>query len=183
MTEMILERHFDPAMSPVEVLELALDAAGCFGMHRVRWNASYLAADGHRMMCSFSAPDMESARIALRQVNSDPTCLWNCSVHDAPGLEREDIDKANVLVARSFVDGVSLQEIQDIEDAGIGCLKTRNVRFLRTFFSADRKRMVCLYQAPDAESVRQAQREAGVPFEDAWAFTRLRPDSFPRVKD
>ena len=36
--------------------------------------------------------------------------------------------------------------------------------------------MLCLYEAPDAESVRQAQREAGVPFERAWAFEAIRRD-------
>jgi len=69
-----------------------------------------------------------------------------------------------------------LQKIQDIENAGIGCLESRNVRFIRTFFSADQKRMICLYAAPDAESVRQAQREAGVPFEEAWTFRAVDPE-------
>jgi hypothetical protein len=29
----------------------------------------------------------------------------------------------------------------------------------RSFFAADRKRMLCLYHAPDAESVRLVQRD------------------------
>lgn len=29
--------------------------------------------------------------------------------------------------------------------------------------------MVCIYAAPDAESVRSAQRQAGMPFETVWA--------------
>jgi hypothetical protein len=37
--------------------------------------------------------------------------------------------------------------------------------------------MICLYEAPDAESVRQAQREAGVPFDEAWAFARYGPEN------
>ena len=63
-----------------------------------------------------------------------------------------------------------------IEDAGIECLNMRNVRFVRTYFSADRTRMLCLYDAPDAEMVRQAQREAGVPFDDAWSFVIVDPN-------
>jgi uncharacterized protein DUF4242 len=47
------------------------------------------------------------------------------------------------------------------------------VTFLRTFFSRDRKRMLCLYEAPDAESVRVAEGKAGVPFERAWACERI----------
>jgi hypothetical protein len=175
MTELILERTFDPAFTPGKLVELAADSADCFGMHRVDWEASYLSADGHKMVCNFRAPDMESARIALRQINSDLSVFWKGSVHDAPGIDAAEIGKANVLVERSFDDGVALQDIQDIEDAGTLCLEIRDVRFLRTFFSADRKRMICLYEAPDAESVRQAQREAGVPFDEAWAFARYGP--------
>jgi hypothetical protein len=177
MTDLILERQFYPAMMPAGVLQLAADAVGCFGIHRVDWHASYLSADGHKMVCNFSAPDMESARIALRTVDADLTAFWKASVHHAPGLDAAEADKANVIVERSFEDGVELQHIQDIEDAGRWCLDVRNVRFIRTFFSANRKRMLCLYAAPDAESVRQAQREAGVPFEQVWAFSRFGPDS------
>jgi len=30
--------------------------------------------------------------------------------------------------------------------------------------------MICMYHAPDAESVRLAQRQAGMPIDDVWAF-------------
>ena len=183
MTELILERYFDSAFTPGEVLELAVDSAVCFGMHRVDWKASYLSADGHKMVCHFRAPDMESARIALRQIDSDLSVFWKGSVHDAPGIDAAEIAKANILVERSFDDGVVLQDIQDIEDAGIRCLEIREVRFLRTFFSADRKRMACLYEAPDAESVRQAQREASVPFDEVWAFVRYGPENLSSITD
>jgi hypothetical protein len=176
MTDMILERSFEPAISTAFVLELAMNAAGCFGIHAVEWKASYLGLDGRRMLCHFSAPDMESTRIALRQVDADTSRLWRASVHDAPGAGAADIASANVIVERDFADAVELQDIQNIEDAGIHCLEMRNVRFARTFFATDRKRMLCLYAAPDAESVRQAQREAGVPFTEAWAFTRCGPE-------
>lgn len=176
MSDMILERGFDPAISTTEVLEMALDSAGCFDIHRVDWNASYLGLDGRRMVCHFNAPDMESTRIALRQVNADTSRLWIASVHDASGIGAAQIASANVIVERCFDDAVDLQAIQDIERAGIWCLEVRNVRFLRTFFSADRRRMLCLYAAPDAESVRQAQREAGMPFDEAWSFTRSGPE-------
>jgi len=55
-----------------------------------------------------------------------------------------------------------------MEDRGASCRVQHRVRFLRTYFSADRRRMVCCYAAPDAESVRLAQRQAGVPFERVW---------------
>lgn len=183
MTDMFLEREFEPPISPADVIALARESADCFNMHRVGWLGSLLSNDGRRMVCRFSAADMESTRIALRQSAADIRMLWRGSVHDAPGLEEQDIERANVLVARRFEDSVTLQEIQDIEDAGIWCLETRDVRFVRTYFSVDQKRMICLYEAPDAESVRQSQRQAGVPFEDAWGFTFIGMSSLEKGSD
>ena len=170
MTDLFLERVFEPPLTPERVMEMADQAAGCFDLYNVEWRGSCLATDGRKMVCWFRAPDLESARIAMRQSKVDVQVAWPGSVHDAPDLTQEDTAAANVLVERRFADSVTLQQIQDIEDAGIACLESRNVRFIRTFFSVDQKRMICLYEAPDAESVRQAQREAGVPFEEAWPY-------------
>jgi len=154
---------------------MALEAGHCFEMHKVRWQCSFLSMDGHKMVCWFSAPDMESARIAMRQSDIDMRVLWRGNVQDKPGLTQSELAAANVLVERRCDEPVTLQQIQDIEDAGIWCLETRDVSFVRTFFSVDRKRMICLYRAPDAESVRLAQRQARVPFDNAWAFQTLGP--------
>jgi hypothetical protein len=173
MTDCFLERDFDPPIDTAAVLNMALDCFGCFSVHRVDWCQSLLAKDGGRMLCWFRAPDLESSRIAMRQSNVDCRNLWRGSVHDGPGLDEKGRATANVLVERQFDEAVTLGQIQAIEDAGIHCLESRNVHFVRTFFAADRQRMICLYRAPDAESVREAQRQAGVPFTTAWAFRTI----------
>ena len=101
--------------------------------------------------------------------------VWAGSVHDAPA-DAPPLSAANVLVERSWDEPVELDDIQAIEDAGAWCLENHNVRFVRTYFSSDRRRMVCLYQAPDAESVRLAQRQAEMPVDRVWAFQRVQPD-------
>jgi len=179
MTINVLERRFDPAIDKAWVVEMFLQAGGCLDLHRVEWQGSLLARDGKRMICTMTSPDLESTRIALREAESVTGDLWNGVVVDGPGIGEADILTANVIVERRFEEPVSLQEIQDIEDAGAGCLQVRNVRFIRTYFSADRRRMICLYAAPDAESVRDAQREAGVPFTDVWTFRRIDASDVP----
>jgi len=175
MTDCFLERNFDQPIDTAAVLAMALDCFGCFSIHQVDWCMSMLASDGGRMVCWFRAPDLESSRIAMRQSNVDCRVLWRGSVHDKPGLDEEESAAANVLVERRFDEPVTLAQIQAIEDAGIHCLETRDVHFVRTFFAADQRRMICLYRAPDAESVREAQRQAGVPFDVAWAFRVVSP--------
>jgi hypothetical protein len=144
-------------------------------LHKVDWRASLLSADGRQMICRFSGPDAESVRIALREADADSGVTWQGGVHDAPGLTTAELFAANVVVTRAFDQPMALEAIQSIEDAGAWCLETRNVKFVRTFFSADRMRMVCTYRAPDAESVRLAQRQAGMPFDRVWPFELVRP--------
>lgn len=78
-----------------------------------------------------------------------------------------------VLVERRFRQPVEFEEIQKLEDEGSWCLDAHKVRFIRTFFSRDRRRMLCLYEAPDAEAVRHAEDQARVPYDRAWTCMRL----------
>jgi hypothetical protein len=58
----------------------------------------------------------------------------------------------------------------------IACFETHDVRFARSYFSTDRRRMICLFHAPDAEAVRHANRIAGAPFERVWPVQVLAPE-------
>jgi hypothetical protein len=40
---------------------------------------------------------------------------------------------------------------------------------MRSYLSLDRKRMVCEFEAPDAEAVRASYRSAGVAFDRVWS--------------
>lgn len=174
--DIILERRFDPPRTPEKTIELVLESEWCYEMYRVDWRASFLSTDGRDMVCWFAAPDAESARVAVRRSGANTSIMWNASVHDAPAPA-----EPNVLVARSFETPVTFEEVQAAEDASAWCLQTHQVRFVRTFFSGDRKRMLCLYRAPDAEAVRLAQREARLPFDAIWPFRRIDPGMLPRA--
>lgn len=168
MTDIFLERTFDPPMTADGFHGSSARGSWCFELHNVQWRSSYLSASGTEMVCWFSAADAESVRLTLRTLNSDIRRLWAGTVHDGP-----EASEPNVAVQRSFAEPVRLEEIQAQEDAAGWCLRTHRVRFCRTFFSLDRTRMICLYEAPDSESVRLAQGEARMHFDKVWAFQRL----------
>ncbi len=190
MIDVCLERRFVTPLAPEFVLAVSQGALDCFRLHRVVWRGSLLAKNGKRMFCHFQAPDAESARTALRQAGADTRIFWPATVHDAPPMSPQRLRRqrdaretsamppppANVLVERSFDEPVFLAHIQAREDAEAACLQHHRVRFVRTFFARSRRRMICLYQAPDAESVRLAQHQAGMPFERVWAFHAVLPD-------
>ena len=170
MVRLFLEREFEPRLTVSAVIAIAQDSEWCFAMHRVDWHGSLLSTDGSRMICQFSAQDAESIRMALRKAQADTQHLWRGTVHAVP-----DPSDPNVVVERSFAAPVAIEDLQAQEDAHGWCLETRRVKFARSFFSTDRKRMICLYSAPDAEAVREAQREAQMPVDRVWAFERIAP--------
>lgn len=195
MEHVVVERVFERPMGPDGVEALMEKGAPCFKMHRVRHLRAYLSAEGQRMVCLFEGPDAESVRIANREIQAPVARAWTASVH-VPGPpptsgESQEAEKAGgergeaertagpkaapqedemecVIVERDFDEPVAFDEIQAIEDRGAWCLEMYRVSFLTTYFSADRRRMICVYKAPDAEHVRLAQRRAGMPFERVW---------------
>lgn len=170
-TNMFLTRTFEQPLSVADVRERARSSEWCYLMHKVEWRGSYLAADGRTLICWFTAADSESVRIALRKSGADIQSLWAATVHEAP-----EPPVPNVLVNRSFQQPVTFEEISSAASAGAGCFRMHRVRYSRTFFSLDRRRMLCLYEAPDAESVRIAQREVALPHDSVWALHTIGPE-------
>ena len=178
MSDVFLEREFADPLTDADLVSMTSDTTTCFDLHRVEWEESLLSADRMRLLCHFRRPDAESVRTALRSLDADMRIHWPGTVHDAPDRTPDEILSANVIVHRTFDDAVALEDLQAIEDENVHCLETHRVRFMRTFFSTDRRRMACLYAAPDAESVRIAQRQATMPFDSIWAFRRMSPAGF-----
>lgn len=171
-----MERQWPDPLTDADMRAMIETGEGCLGIHRVAWVSSLLSGDGRELFCHFTGPDAESLRLAVRQAGGVPGRVWVGTVHDAPGLTDNKLRAANVVVSRAFEAPVAFDDIQALEDAGRGCLETHSVSFVRSYFSADHKRMICLYRAPDAESVRIAQREARMPVDRVWSCRRYVPD-------
>ncbi len=172
MDDIILQRSFSPQMAESDFYAMAEEAMGCLDLYRAQWQESFLAEDGSRLVCRFQAPDTESLRQMSRGDGAIDKQVWSGTVHDT-----EVKELATVIVERSFDEPASMEELQAREDAASSCLETHRVRFLRSLFSRDRKSMVCLYTAPDAESVRMAQQQADMPFASIWACRHYTPDN------
>jgi len=75
----------------------------------------------------------------------------------------------HVIVERNFGAPVSDGDLQAVTAKLKNCLGVFHARWVRTYVAADRTRGICEFEAPDLESVRSLQREAGAPFERVWA--------------
>ncbi|MFN7940966.1 MAG: DUF4242 domain-containing protein [Thermoanaerobaculia bacterium] len=56
------------------------------------------------------------------------------------------------------------------------CLELREVAWVRSYESADRRRKVCLFRAPDADALREALHGAGIGFDRIWVADLREPD-------
>jgi len=78
-----------------------------------------------------------------------------------------------VIVEREFDEPADVKALFQKESEGGWCLEAHNVRYLETILSKDRRKMVCLYEAPDAEAVRTAERRIDMPITRVWSADRL----------
>ena len=170
MENVVAERVFDDPVMADRLHAIAKQARWCLEQNRASAVRTYLSLDGRKMACVFEAPDTEAVRRVSQQVQMPAVRVWNASIL-GPAAAAEDGALSVVVVERSFTEPVAFEEIAAREEAGAWCLDTHRVRFLRSYFSSDRRRMICLYEAPDAESVRRAQTQIGMPLDAVWPAT------------
>lgn len=75
---------------------------------------------------------------------------------------------ARVIIEQVFATPMSDEDFAELSHRIDPCMHVRNGAWRRSYVSIDRLRMTCEYDAPDAESVREACRAAGVAFERIW---------------
>ncbi len=74
-----------------------------------------------------------------------------------------------IIVERSFDHSPSDAELAEVAEREKHCREIRAITWKRSLMSKDRRRMICEYEAPDAETVRRVQLEAGAPFDRIWS--------------
>lgn len=76
---------------------------------------------------------------------------------------------ARVVAERIFTEPVDIPTLKIAARDPGGCLVRHNAQYLYGYIGPDRRRMICLYEAPDAESIRMANRQSGMPFERVYS--------------
>jgi hypothetical protein len=59
-----------------------IEASGCFALHGVELQESFIADKARRVICHFRAPDAESVRLALRQGDISVDSIWTGAVFE-----------------------------------------------------------------------------------------------------
>jgi hypothetical protein len=81
------------------------------------------------------------------------------------------------MIVETVYDPPATEEQMDATAAKLApCLEGHDVRWVRSYVSTDRKRRICIFEAPDADSVRVSFRSAGVKFERVWPAEEITDD-------
>lgn len=75
---------------------------------------------------------------------------------------------AVMVLEQSFDTPISPEELNDCAKRVDRCLEAHGARWMRSYLSTDRKRLICEFEAADAERVRESYRSAGVAFDRVW---------------
>lgn len=75
---------------------------------------------------------------------------------------------AILVLEQTFETAVTAQDLRDAAQRLDKCLAAHGARWMRSYLSKDRMRMICEFEAGDAEQIRESARNAGVPFDRCW---------------
>jgi hypothetical protein len=173
METVVVERLFPSPVSFEEIAASREAGRWCADLYGVSHLRAYIEPAGLRTVCIYRAPDVQAVRNINHRLGGTYERMWRGSMHvdggdpdpsSTPGRE----DEVLAVVERSLQAGTGLAELSRIEAGGRWCMDQHRIRFLCTYVAADSGRMLCVYAAPDAESVRIAQRTIGMPVDRVW---------------
>ena len=171
----VVERSFDER-TEFDVLQKAEDeVAWCLEQHGVRFIRSYLAIDGRSMICLYAARDAESVRETQRKGGLAFTRAWASTVLAVTDARAASPGRSTVVVERDLPEGLAEADLLKMIGESGPCFATNEVELLASHCSFDFRRVVCVFAAPDAEAVRRANRQSGVPFTRVWSATHHEP--------
>jgi hypothetical protein len=80
MSDVILERRYDPPLTDGRFRELTGRLSPCLDRAGIQWVRSHLSRDRRRLICHFRATDAGALRAALRQARIDYERVWSSEV-------------------------------------------------------------------------------------------------------
>jgi|MudIll2142460700_1097286.scaffolds.fasta_scaffold44977_2 hypothetical protein len=172
MTELVVvERVFEQPVAIADVQAKEDAVAWCLQQHAVQFLRSYFASDRRTMICLYRAPDAEAVRETQRQAGLPVTRLWTASVLGNLEVPAAPPPRATIIVERDFPAPVTMELVEQTLAREGHCLAIHRADLLASHLSRDGRRMFCVFSAPDAESVRIANRQIGMPVASAWPAT------------
>jgi hypothetical protein len=139
----------------------------------VRSLRSFFALDGRHMVSLYDAPNTESVREVQRTAELAIERAWTATAVIDTEIEPPK-GYPLVVAQRALPEGITLEQVQHLASDPTGCGRRMRLHQIGGFLALDCRRMCCVYYAPDLDSVRVANREAGIPIERLWSAELIR---------
>ncbi len=82
-----------------------------------------------------------------------------------------------IIVEYTFDPPITDEAWDELADRVGPCLDARHATWVTSYLSLDRSRRICVFEAKDAEAVRQAYRLSNVKFERVWTAEQIQDDA------
>ena len=198
MPDFYIERAF-ANLTAADERALSRRLESCARAYPVRWHKCLVDGARTRILCHLEAESLPAARAAALCLGVTRDGVWLSAVPWAPAIRIVDSDPATTVEPHSQATPESQGWTPATRDAGLvdvmaewllnaptdaldfaraqnvcdWCLDTLRVRPESVASTADGRRVVTFFCAPDAESVRNAYRYATVPFDRVTALRHL----------
>jgi hypothetical protein len=167
MSIVVVERSFATLDACSEVVARARAIVACSLRQPVYLLRSLCARDGRHLLGIYDAPDADAVRVIQDQAALPYDRIWSArQLNVAPA--QVDPRYETVVVQRELSHPVLPEQVEAGVRAAHGCYERNRSSFIASLLSLDGLRTLCTYRAPDAESVRNANVQLGLPFTRAW---------------
>src|SRR5262245_12982762 len=188
VADFYLEHALAAPLTTVAEQALWRRLASCARAYSVRWRDCLIDGERQRLVCRIEADDLSTARAAALCSGLEPDATWLSSVPvaGAPPLNGHAVfDEGS---QAGLVDVVAeFRPDAQVDPAALArahhscewCLDTLRVQPGPLVMSADGRRVLAFFRAPDAEAVRVAFRHSSAPFDRVTALRRIESSAGP----
>jgi hypothetical protein len=171
----LVERRFEQPVELGDIKSLAIAGSRCFEAYDVHFLKTFFSRDGRRMLCLYQAPDAEAVRIAESQAKVPYERAWTCTNLRTDRPFNEALDGEWVVAESLFTEKITPEFVAAAREESRWCLDLHRAEYVESFLASDGLRMVCIFRAPDAEAVRRASQQGGMPYAEIWTASVHRP--------
>jgi len=171
METIVVERSFPQPEDPAQVQAAEAAVAWCLAQHDVTFLYAYVARDHRRRVCVYHAPDAEAVRVTQHTARLPFDRVWPATRLVAGALPTG----ACFVVERTVARPMTRAEIEAAMAGAAPCFARRAATLAVSHVAHDGTRMVCVFTAPDAETVRIVNRQSGLPCDQVWPAYPLVP--------
>lgn len=173
MSLIIVENAAEHPLTDEVLHEADQQLLPCLEARNATWRYSLLSADRYRMICTFDAPDAESVRDSYYKLGLSRV-VWAGELIKPEGHQPQR-NAALLKVFEGTFPPLSEQDWDTATNKLLQCYAELGIEWIQTYLSLDRTRIICELNAPDAESIREAQCPVGISFDRVWSAQLLTP--------